>query len=64
MGAQSICAHQERNCRLRQVEKIGEARLCDGETKIRPSNNAQMAGYKKHCRRGRTPVKNSSVALE
>jgi hypothetical protein len=45
MGEQSICAHQERNCRLRQVEKIGEVHLCsEGEAKVLPSNNAQMAG--------------------
>jgi hypothetical protein len=53
MGEQSICAHQERNCRLRQVEKIGKVHLAakDG-TKVCPSNNTQMADTKllERCR--------------
>ena len=43
MGEQSICAHQERNCRLRQVARNHWDAISRGDRKMWPSNASRMA---------------------
>jgi hypothetical protein len=51
IGEQSICAHPERNCRLRQVVEITWDAISRGDRKLGPSNASRMATASSLARR-------------